>query len=67
MLCLDQPSPKRESPTPWGEGLPMCQLGGVTQAPSRNALRQQFLKGRCGLSDDFAALIAPMIWEGRRD
>jgi hypothetical protein len=68
MLHLNRTSPnKRKSPTPCGEGLPMCQLGGDTPAPSRNALRQQFLRGRCGVSEDFAALIAPMIWETRRD
>ena len=68
MLHLHRTSPDmRESPPPYGEGLPKCQPGSDTSATSRNALRQQFLKGRYGVSNDFAALLAPLIWEARRD
>jgi hypothetical protein len=68
MLHLDRTSPdKRKSRPPYGERLPNCSPGNEPPFNNRNALRQQFLRGRCGVSDDFAALIAPMIWEQRRD
>ena len=59
--------PKRESRQPDGWTAPEMSLGGDTPFSSRNALRQQFLNGRYGVSNDFAALLAPLIWEARRD
>ena len=59
---------RRESREP-GKGYtaPEMSLGGDTPSSSRNALRQQFLSGRCGVSDSLAALLAPLVWEGRHD
>lgn len=59
---------KRESrPAFVAERLPViCQLGGDDHLDSSKALRVQILSGRHGISDSFAKLLAPLVWEGNR-
>lgn len=62
MLHPDWTSPEmRECPPFCNEGLPMCHLGGDTPSSSRNAFRQQFLSGRCGVSNGLTAYVKPLM------
>ena len=58
---------KRESRPAGTERLPECLLGGDTGVDSAKALQVQTLCGRYGVPDNLAALLAPLVWEGRRN
>ena len=58
---------KREGRQPCGWTTPVCQLASDIMTDSRTPLRAQFLSARHGIPNGLAALLAPLVWEGRHD